>query len=423
MITHSNDRSVKYNSHLRVKANGTAEVVGRSRMSTFALFAAYVITVTSVFNRLGLGSFCYAAMLCVGLYLLLNMKTLLVVVRKAPCVLFAAFTAWVILCACVNNYRVPGVDITKSAVLALVPILEVGLLTAVYAERGDLHRAINLFFWWQLTLIFLNDLLLLIAPNLFGMESVFLPQYLIGNKFGVVYGHFLLITFFLVRRKSAGEEAGKSNFSLLILVASTLIVSVLVDCMTGVIGAVLLYCFNLLISRHPRALIKPYVLVGVLLLACSFVFVYDEVLNNGVIRFVLEDVLNTTTDITGRRQIYEQLPYILGDHLIYGYGYDTCHILGPLFGNFVDTQNGLAEWVWRAGAPSVVLLCLFLWSCVSQGGKTITENAPQATRMVAPLLSHLLTLSVLASVEITVSSAFFIVAFLLSSLYSCHERH
>lgn len=419
MIIHSNDRSNNYNTLFRVRANRMTEASAPSRMSTLALFAAYSITVTSVLNRLGLGDLCYMAMLCVGLYLLLNMRALLAVVGKAPCALFTAFIAWVVICAYVNSYRVPGVDITKSAIIALMPIIEVGLLLAVYAERGNLHRAINLFFWWQLTLISLNDLLLLIMPDLFGMESVFLPQYLIGNKFGVVYGHFLLITFFLIRRNGEGKEAGKLNFSLFILVVLTLIISVLVDCMTGVIGAVLLYCFNLLVSRYPRVLIRPYILVGVLLLACSFMFVYDEVLDNGAIRFILEDVLNTTTDITGRSQIYEQLPYILSDHLVYGYGYDTCHILGPFLGNFVDTQNGLAEWVWRAGIPSVVLLCLFLWSCVSQGRKAIAENGTQAVRMVAPLLSYLLTLSVLASVEITVSSAFFIAAFLLSSSHFC----
>lgn len=421
MITRFNDNPANYNALNRKRSDEATEAAGRTRMSTFALFAAYAITVTSVLNRFGLGNLCYAAMLCVGLYLFLNMGALLAVIKRAPCALFAGFIVWVVICACVNSYRVSGVDIVKSAVIALVPIIEVGLLVAVYAERGNLHRVIDLFFWWQLILVSLNDLLLLFAPDLFGMESAFLAQYLIGNKFAVVYEHFLLITFFLLRRDGASDETNNSILPLLLLVALTLVVSVLVDCMTGVIGAVLLYCFNRLVGRFPHVMTKPCILVGVLLLACSFMFVYDEVLNNGAIKFILEDVLNTTTDITGRSQIYEQLPLILGDHLVYGYGYGTCHILGPLLGNFVDTQNGLAEWVWRAGIPAVVVLCMFLWSCANHGRKAITDNGSRAIKVVAPLLSYLLTLSVLASVEITVSSAYFIAAFLLASSDCCAD--
>lgn len=418
MIVCSNEKPKKNNTFFRLKVDGTTEIADCSRMSTFALFAAYAITVTSVLNRLGFGNLCYVAMLCVGLYLLLNVRTLLSAIRRAPCVLFASFIAWVVICACVNSYRVPGVDIAKSAAIALIPILEVGLLVAVYAERGNLYHVVNLFFWWQLILISLNDLLLLIAPDLFGLESDYLSQYLIGNKFAVVYGHYLLITFFLIKR----DRVNRANSSLFFLVVLTLVISILVDCMTGVIGAVLLYCFNLLAGRFPRVLTKPYILVGVLLFACSFMFVYDEVLNNGAIRFIFEDVLNTTTDITGRSQIYEQLPLILSGHLVYGYGYGTCHILGPLLGNFVDTQNGLAEWAWCAGIPSVVLLCMFLWSCVNHGRRAIADNGPWAIKIVAPLLSYLLTLSVLASVEITVSSTFFIAVFLLSSSEYCTKR-
>ena len=421
MITQSNDIPKKSNALLRLGAGKAMGAAGRLRMSTFALFAAYTVTVTNVFNRFGLGNLCYTAMLCVGLYLLLNMRALLTVVRKAPCILFTGFIVWVVICACVNSYRVPGVDIVKSVIIALVPIIEVGLLVSVYAERGNLHRVFNLFFWWQLILVSLNDLMLVIAPGLFGNESVFLSQYLIGNKFAVVYGHFLLITFFLIKRNAPGKQTDESNLSLFFLVVLTLVVSLLVDCMTGVIGAVLLYCFNRLVSRFPHVLTKPYVLVGVLLLACSFMFVYDDILNNGAIKFILEDVLNTTADITGRSQIYEQLPLILRGHLVFGYGYGTCHILGPLLGNFVDTQNGLAEWAWRAGIPSVALLCMFLWSCASHGRKAIADNGPRAIKVVAPLLSYLLTLSVLASVEITISSAFFIAAFLLSSFDYCTD--
>ena len=190
MITRFNYSPANYKPLFRKRGDGAKEAAGRTRMSTFALFAAYAITVTSVLNRFGLGNLCYAAMLCVGLYLLLNMRALLAVIKRAPCALFAGFIVWVVICACVNSYRVPGVDIVKSAVIALVPIIEVGLLVAVYAERGNLHRVIDLFFWWQLILVSLNDLLLLFAPDLFGMESAFLVQYLIGNKFAVVYGHY-----------------------------------------------------------------------------------------------------------------------------------------------------------------------------------------------------------------------------------------
>lgn len=385
------------------------------RMSTLALFASYVITTANVFDRLGVGTVRYLAIACVAFYLLLNTRSLVRVIKKTPIVFFAAFIGWVIVSAYANSFRVPGVDIVRFAVIDLVPVLEIGLLVSVYAERGCFMRVVNLFFWWQLVLVSINDFMVLLAPGYFGMESSVLPLYLLGNKFGVVYGHFLMLTLFLVRRNGWNNDKGKIDCQAFVLVSLSLVISLLVDCMTGVIGTVIVYGFNRLISRYPNSLIRPVVLILILLLACSFMFVYDDILNIAAIKFFLADVLNTTNDITGRSQIYEQLPLILKDHLVYGYGYGTCHILGPALGNFVDTQNGLAEWVWRAGIPSVVLICLFLWSCVSHGRKAIADNSPRAIKVVAPLLSYLFTLSVLASVEITVSSAFFIVAFLLAS--------
>ena len=415
-----------------VKRNGKSSVMRYTRrsefysgtpprMSTFALFASYFIIFTSVFDRLGLGSFRYLAILVIAVYLLMNLRTLLSVIARGPCIFFIAFIGWVVLAAYVNSFRVPGIDIVRSAIIDLFPILEVGLLISVYAARGYFRRVVHLFFWWQFLLVAINDMLLLVSPGLFGMESSVLPQYLMGNKFGVVYGHFLLFVLLLMKYNGWRHDFESSRLPSILLVVLTMIISVLVDCMTGVIGIIVLYSFIYLNFRFSDFFTRPIVLIAFLLLSCSFMFVYNDVLNNGVVKFILENVLGTTPDITGRGPIYEQLPSILSNHLIYGYGYGTCHILGPLLGNFVDTQNGLAEWIWRAGVPSVVLLCLFLWSCVSNGRRFVLSNGMYAISMVVPLISFLFTMSLLASVEITLSSTFFVSSFLLSTSIYCSD--
>lgn len=395
-------------------ASSPSEGFGSFRASTFMLFAAYSISFVSVFDRLGLGAFRNIAIICIGVYLLLNIRALAKALTRGPLIAYVAFVSWVILAAIINSFRVPGVDIAQEAVVALLPALEVGLILFVCSMHGQFHRAVSLFFYWQSILLFLNDAFVLAAPGLFGMESS-IPSYFMGNKFSVVYGHLLLMVLFLIRRDGMDVKPEGSMLAFLSLFGLTIIVSLIVDCMTGIVGAALFLCFYFLISRHPHFFFNPVALIAVVLLSFLFVFAYKSVLSNGVVVFLLGDVLGTSTDITGRAQIYEQLPLLMSNNLMFGYGYGTGHILGPALGNFVNTQNGLAEWIWRAGIPSVVLLCTFIWQCVSRG-KTALAESRQNLGIMAPPLAFLYTLGVLASVEVTIAASFFVMSFMLAAV-------
>lgn len=386
-------------------------VRARTPISVLIMFIAYCLAFFNLANIPNYVWIEYIAIAAIGIYIMINLRYFVKCFRLKITAPLLLFCIWVLFSAYVNKYRIIDANIFTSACLFSMVIVVCVVLLEIWSIRGDLNKVITLFFRCQLLLVLCTDVLIIFAPNLFGMQNSYLNNYLIGNKFSVIYAHMILLAFFAMKNRQSlkkGRQYGYIAFLIL-----SIAISVIVGCMTGLVGVIAFVVFTLLANKYGDKLGSPKLFVGLLLVSCLFVFFYSVILKNVAVQYFVKAVLVRNLDLTGRIQIYEKLPALLSGHLFLGYGYGTSASLGYVLGGFPDTQNGLAEWIWRSGIPATIFLLWYIYQCVKRYSRC---KDPERKKRIAPLLACLASFSILASVEITIGTYYLILAALLFCL-------
>ena len=303
-----------------------------------------------------------------------------------------------------NRHTTMGFSPFRYTFRMIMYCMEVFVLTLVLAETGRGSAALTFLFWYVLGIVIVNDALLWTRAVSFGASRF--ERFLVGTKFSVSYSHMNLLALGVIR----GKWNLRKNLwgKLLILLAAFYLVllSIRVDCMTGIIGCVvlvvLLYLLNSPRRKRMMWLTTPQMLVLALAASVIFVFVVDGILQLPFVEYLVEDVFDRDITITGRTNIYGMYTRIMADRIWTGVGYGNGNSAAVALFGYENVQNALLQWVLQVGIPATIGLVLVLAQVFSQ----ISRKNPQNMDKILPLVALIYVYIILGTVETTFNMAF-----------------
>lgn len=233
--------------------------------------------------------------------------------------------------------------------------------------------------------------------------------YLVGTKFQVSYlSVFILALSYTIFSKS------HKNFPIIVIIhfVVALIVSMYVKCSTSIVGLMCLGLF-LIFPKIGFYCSKPLVVIIALLICDSALLFFQSILSIPSISFFIENVLGEDITLSSRTLIYANLPILLDDMPLTGYGlgnsYAVCH---PSIGA-PNAQNGLVDFMLQIGIPGIILAIIVLMTVFSKS-RPLKRNRG--------ILAMIWFYLIISSVEITFDLSFLLLSLFLMSYDSTTSK-
>ena len=320
-------------------------------------------------------------------------------------ILFLAATLW---SSFSSNY---GTDrnLRLASIVFCVVFSELVMFLEIMAKKNMMHLCIKTWYRCAVLISLLTDIMALMQGSIDG-------NYFVGTKFAVVYQHLFLLTLFMMVNASSIMEKNSINnyrvkFTFYALLLLTVILSLYVDCMTGVIGTVLFFIISLLVRYNSKMMTSGGMFIGAILASFAFMWVVPSILLNENVASFITNKLNRSLSLTGRTLIFERIPQIMQGKWFLGFGYGSSYEICQRYIGFADTQNALMEWIMQIGVLGSILLCLILCYCITK----LHKNIMFYTEWVWPL-AFVYTYVALGTIEITYSYQFIGVLLVLYAL-------
>lgn len=332
----------------------------------------------------------------------------------------ALFCVLLIVSMFANRNTLLGVSPLRHTVRLLLFLVELFLLMIVLAETGRGDSTLKFLFWYVLLITLINDGMLLSRVITFGSGKY--ENYLVGTKFSVSYIHMNLLTLWVIRGKWNGRGKWWGKLLILAMAAYIVILSIRVNCMTGIIGCLALVILNTLLNSPKRnrllRLTSSKVLLIVLLLSVFFAFIADSIVHIPFVEYVVEDVLGRDTTITGRINIYEMYVNNMKDHWLSGFGYGNGNEAAVTLFGYENVQNALLQWTLQVGIPASLGLVAVMYQVFNQINRKNSKNMDK----ILPLVSLIYTYIFLGTVETTFNMAFILWLALIFMLVNEKKR-
>lgn len=313
-----------------------------------------------------------------------------------------------------NRMPTIGGNPMKYTIRLILYVAELFLLMVWTSERGSSRFALNFVFYYLLIITVVSDVLMFSGLIVFRTGNI--QCFLVGSKFTVVYFHINLLTFWFI--KSRETLFGNRSIKYIAIVGITFIwfVSIYVDCITGILGCVIMIIlFWFIQSRKQKTLLKlssPAVMLSAMAASVIFPFVAGVVVSLPFVRHILLNVVNRSTNLTGRLNIYVDFVDGMHDHWLWGYGMGNANTAAIRLFGYANAQNALLQWVFQLGvvgtACMVALMTTVLWR----------RNKSNAVARSMPLVCLIYLYIILGMIEITYSMSFLLLfglLFLLSA--------
>ena len=342
----------------------------------------------------------YASILIIGMYILANCRIL----RKKEFahinVFLLIFLSIVLYTSWINRGVIETRNPFFAAIVFSALLIEFFLMMEITAIKGYTQSMIDVFFVLTSMLVITTDMFVFLGISLDYEGGM---KYIPGTKFQVVYLHFLWLALYMVKYRQSYRLKQKYKLGMVVLILLSLVVSAIVDCSTGIIGAFIFAIVLLLYRRHSNIIYNPTVLVGTLIVSFLLSYIIRVIIMWRPVEYVLVHLLDKDITLTSRTRIYMMVPLLLRGHYLWGYGYGTTYELGKKLGGFPNTQNALWEWIWQCGILGVVALLSLIYVVVLYVNKAHYKSNESRSRY---MLMMLYIFSVLAIVEITVDLSY-----------------
>lgn len=307
-------------------------------------------------------------------------------------------------------------DPLLASLVFVCALVEFYLLMEITAIKGCAMKMTNIYYYLSLIIVIISDALIFLGIefNAYGGE-----KYLVGTKFALMYAHFWLMALYATRYMSYNSKKKKSIIWL--LVGLTLLISRIVDCSTGTVGAVFLGIILFIYRRNANILYNQYVFIGALMVSFVLSYMINLILLWEPVAYIITQILDRDITMTSRTKIFLMVPVLLKGHYLLGFGYGSSYELCMRLGGFVNTQNAVWEWIWQCGiVGTVLLLCLIF--CVVRYANKANQASSKVNSKYLLLLLYLF--SFLAIVEITIDLSYLAyLAMLIPLTYSKKNQH
>ena len=285
-----------------------------------------------------------------------------------------------------NNHELTNSIANAVSYIAQLIVLSIGLFTACQNEHRKWDVLQSLIFFFGIACV-LNDILFF--PHI--EEYKITQAYLFSGKFSVSYMHIEWLAFYILGRNLNIDQKSVYKIKITILFIYSLLICMLVDCSTGIVGLVLLCLFLWIIPN--KVIFNPFIWVISLVSSTSFVIFYDQLLKIGWVKYIIVDVLKRSETLTGRTFIYQNIPLILNDKYTWGYGFNSDYETWRKFGfRIPNAQNGAIHLIIEQGSIALILLICFSF---------LVLHYCKSYKKTLPIVTMVYVLTFLGSVEIT----------------------
>lgn len=287
------------------------------------------------------------------------------------------------------------------------------LLLTMYCEYLDstdcVQYGISSLFWLVVVYCVLSDILMFVDPHrTYFVWGGHTDMYFVGEKFNLTYLHLLAVILYCLKNKT---RLSQKRFKLVGMLIWLLLISVFSECSTMIVGTITLIILILMGEKIINILQKPLFAIFFLIICDLILILNYSITQIPVVRAFIENILNESTDLTGRVNIYAKIALILRESKWLGVGIDNNYAVAMKITHAADVQNGLLDVLLSYGWVGIVLLVLFFMYVVNRAKK----SEQKITLYVIYLFIAL------SSIEITFRQGLY-VYFLLTLLYSWTEE-
>lgn len=297
-------------------------------------------------------------------------------------ILFGVYSIFTMISAFVNKDNYIYTHTLVGGAFHVLIIFEIIQVLLYALKFKNIQFVIKIFLFLSFVYVLMNDFLVLFYPRAFRYEC------LLGNKFSVSYKHIELVVLYCMQRK-------KNTFLLAGIFVLSFYISVRVNCMTGAVGIGILAV--LIFIRAEKLLQKRIFFVSAVGMSVIFPFVYDFVMGIYPVQYFIVNILHRTAGMTGRTVIFDYLPLIIKNHLIFGYGYNTAYeVWIGATDWYPNAQNGFWNCVCEQGIICAVILILI----------AVYVTGLKENKNCYPLMCIVYVYAILGTVEITMDITF-----------------
>ncbi len=228
-------------------------------------------------------------------------------------------------------------------------------------------------------------------------------NYLVGNKFYVCYLNLYAITLYCFYYPVFDK---KKVFLFRTFILISILIAVKTECTTAILGSLLMYCFFL--KLRYKFMLRLYdwktFLYGLIFFDVIFFFFTMTFLDNPIMRFIIVDVFGEDMTLTGRLDIYAAVGGLLAECPLWGFGVNNAHMMTVMYGVGSNAQNGILNYMLEVGILGVVASFLLLFEMLKKSKENYGAYA---------MICFTYIMLVLSSIEITFTTYFFAMSFLL----------
>lgn len=314
---------------------------------------------------------------------------------------FGLLSLLIIISSFINNdYPYNSGNYVLSSINFIISVL--GMLFAVEfaSYKQKMHILIRIYYMITLCIVIITDLYIFLTPNKSAMSG---DIYFIGTKFTVVYFHLFLVVLYMLKQV---RSIRKYILPVIFLSIVTLIISIQVDCMTGIVGIFSFMFMYIISNKFSHIMTRPYIYIITLVASGLFVVFYSVIMRLGFVENFLENILHTSTELTGRTWIYSVLPFILRQNLWLGNGFRSSFDVMMQIMHAPNTQNGLTEWLLEGGILTTAAFLVLVWM-ILKAVKYVNINSKKNKYIV--IYSLLYVLAILSTVEIMLNREIYFV--------------
>ena len=363
----------------------------------------YFITVVQKLTWIfGYNIFKYIIIFISGVYIFRKFPLIKRNLNYGITVFLGLFSVSTIYSAIHNIGNIKNRKVVLVTIIFLLTIWEFYMMLSYAKAKGKVKDILLLYKLLTIVTVIVTDIGVFFIPTLDN------GNYLIGTKFSVVYLHILLITLYLVLNKTIKKRNNKST--LFFLMAITFLISLKVECATGIVGLIIYTICYINRGEFGRIFLSMKAFIISVLAVDSFAVVYEMVLNNRYIQNIISNVFHRSLTLTGRVNIYQQLPVILNTNLIWGNGCGSAYEIMQRYTPYADAQNGLAQWILQIGIVGTSLLFLTLAFCFKNSRKNFSDQGEVEFAIL------IFMFIVLSAIEITFDTLFIIVVLLMEAV-------
>lgn len=314
----------------------------------------------------------------------------------------------IVISCILNKNTILYTQMMRGFIYALI-VLDTFLFLNKFVKKRGSDRLITIFYkmssiYFAVSIVWI----MVLAVNKRLEFAIQNEQLFLGGKFPTVYCMIFFLMFFCLHwsgNKVFHYRAKKYLFIMLSILC--VILSYMLKASTGIVAIVFFSISVLFLEKFIKLISNPVVAIIAMVISMGVIFVLNAILALPIVQTLIVKILHEDLGLTGRTRLYTLLYSLLVKAGIFGYGFGSYVTTSLEYHGWANAQNGLAE----------IILTYGWWGAISLLAIVFNRVRQHKIELI-PLNAALLTLIVVAVVEIPYDAKFILLIMMFGALDS-----